>query len=433
MQTFVWTDLSESERKGVLSRPEAGFSPDLRSTVQAILDDVCSRKDEALKDYTARFDGVELEDFRIDDAALDESVATLSKAERAAIDRAIQNVGRFHSAQVPKDISVETQPGLVCKRIAKPIESVGLYVPGGTAPLVSTVIMLALPANIAGVKRRVLVSPAQNDGTINSGVLAAAKLCGVTEVYAVGGAQAIGALAYGTETIAPVAKIFGPGNKYVAMAKSLVSSEPGGPAIDLPAGPSEAMVIADETSNPAFAASDLLSQAEHDVDAQVICVANSASVAKAISAEIDKQLGTLPRKDIARASLKNGRMIIAELREDVVEIINTYAPEHIILQNERAEDVALDIENSGSVFIGPYTPESLGDYASGTNHTLPTSGASRAYSGVTLESYFKYISIQSATRGALMDIGPHVEELARMEGLTAHERAVTLRLAEAGK
>lgn len=433
MQTFVWAELTSEERKGVLSRPEAGFIPELRSTVQAILDDVRIRKDEALKDYTARFDGVELESFRVDNAALDEAVATLTKSERAAIDRAIQNVQRFHSAQLPEDITVETQPGLVCKRIAKPIESVGLYVPGGTAPLVSTVIMLALPAKIAGVKRRVLVSPAQKDGKINSGVLAAAKLCGVTEVYAVGGAQAIGALAYGTETIAPVAKIFGPGNKYVAMAKSLVSSEPGGPAIDLPAGPSEAMVIADGTSNPAFAAADLLSQAEHDMDAQVICVASSASVSYAILIEIDKQLETLPRNDIAKASLQNGRMIIAEDRIDLVNIINSYAPEHIILQNENAEKLALEIENSGSVFIGPYTPESLGDYASGTNHTLPTSGAARAYSGVTLESYFKYISIQSATREALMDIGPYVEELARMEGLTAHERAVTLRLAEAGK
>ena len=300
--------------------------------------------------------------------------------------------------------------------------------PGGTAPLVSTLLMLAVPAKVAGVRRRIVVTPPGKDGKINPIILAAAYRCKVTQLFCVGGAQAIGALAYGTETIPRCDKIFGPGNAWVAAAKSLAAQEAGGPAIDMPAGPSEAMVLADEGADPAFVASDLLSQAEHDTVAQVVCVASSKKVAGSIHAKIREQLETLPRVDIARQSLKHGRMIIAVERSDIIDIINRYAPEHLIVQLRDPDAYVGAIRNAGSIFLGPWTPESVGDYASGTNHTLPTFGAARAYSGVTLESFIKYVSIQQLTKKGLKRLGPVVERLAEMEGLEAHKRAVSLRL-----
>ena len=317
---------------------------------------------------------------------------------------------------------------MTCRREARAITAAGLYVPGGTAPLVSTLLMLAIPAKVAGCDKRVIVTPPSKTGAINQAILAAAYLCDVTDVFACGGAQAIAALAYGTETIPKCDKIFGPGNMYVAAAKSLAAQAPGGPAIDMPAGPSEAMVVADAAANPIFVASDLLSQAEHDKVAQVIGVCSSQAVAEGIQAEITRQVATLPRKEIAEAALSFARIFIAPSKSDQLDIINAYAPEHLIMQTANPESYVSDIQNAGSIFLGPWTPESVGDYASGTNHTLPTYGAARAYSGVTLESFMKYISVQELTLDGLRLLGPTVERLADLEGLEAHRRAVSLRL-----
>ena len=319
-------------------------------------------------------------------------------------------------------------PGVVCRRVPRPVDRAGLYVPGGSAPLVSTLMMLAVPAKIAGVENRIVVTPPGKDGKVNTNILAAAYLCAVEDLYMVGGAQAIAALAYGTQTIPKCVKIFGPGNAYVAQAKSQISMEMGGPAIDLPAGPSEAMVLADDKANPVFVAADLLSQAEHDPLAQVICVCASQEFADTLNAQIVTQIADLPRREIAQQSLQGGRIIIAPDMETMLEIANAYAPEHLIVQTENAEDIMDSIRNAGSVFLGPWTPESVGDYASGTNHTLPTFGAARAYSGVCVESFIKFISVQSLTKAGLKSIGPCVERLATLEGLEAHRRAVRLRL-----
>jgi len=312
--------------------------------------------------------------------------------------------------------------------VPRPLDSAGLYVPGGSAPLVSTLMMLAIPAKIAGVEKRIVVTPPSKDRQVDTNILAAAYLCDVQDLYMVGGAQAIAALGYGTQTIPKCAKIFGPGNAYVAHAKAQISMEMGGPAIDLPAGPSEAMVLADDKANPAFVAADLLSQAEHDPLAQVICVCRSQGFADTLNAELEAQLADLPRKEIAQQALDNGQIIIAYDIETMLEIANNYAPEHLIVQMENSENSMDNIRNAGSVFLGQWTPESVGDYASGTNHTLPTFGAARAYSGVCVESFMKFISVQSLTRAGLEELGPCVERLATLEGLEAHKRAVSLRL-----
>ena len=428
MNFFDWTSLSQDERKTALSRPEAMSDPAVIANVASIMADVKRDGDKAVLDYTAKFDGVALDSLRIDISDCQSAWDNLNADDKSAIETAKANIERFHSAQIPDNISVETMPGVICRREARAITSAGLYVPGGTAPLVSTLLMLAVPAKVAGVTRRVIVTPPSKDGQINPAILAAAYLCDVTDVFACGGAQAIAALAYGTETIPACDKIFGPGNLYVAAAKSLAAQAPGGPAIDMPAGPSEAMVVADTTANPVFVASDLLSQAEHDKVAQVIGVCSTVDVASAIQAEIKRQVATLPRRDIAESSLSFARLIIAPERADQLDIINSYAPEHLILQVENPESYVSSILNAGSIFLGPWTPESVGDYASGTNHTLPTYGAARAYSGVTLESFMKYISVQELTLEGLRLLGPTVERLANLEGLEAHRRAVSLRL-----
>ncbi|MEP3891806.1 MAG: histidinol dehydrogenase [Hellea sp.] len=428
MQTFIWKNMDETARIDALARPAGLSDPALISSVRAIMDSVKSGGDKAVLDYTAKFDGVTLESLHVPRDALMAAWKALPDEEKKAINIARQNIKTFHKAQISDDIEVETTKGVICRRETRAISTAGLYVPGGTAPLVSTLLMLAIPAKVAGVNRRVVVTPPGKDGSINQAILAAAYRCKVTDVFVCGGAQAVAALAYGTESIPRCDKIFGPGNAYVAAAKSLAAQEPGGPAIDMPAGPSEAMVIADEKANPVFVAADLLSQAEHDTLAQVICVATSERAAEAIMVEIDKQIVTLPRLKIAAAAIAQSRMIIAEKRKDVVDIINRYAPEHLILQIKKPEALVPKIRNAGSIFLGPWTPESVGDYASGTNHTLPTYGAARAYSGVTLESFIKYISVQKLTRKGLKRLGPTVEKLAEMEGLEAHRRAVSLRL-----
>lgn len=420
--------MNETERKDALSRPAGLSDLVVIKSVRDIMKAVKAGGDKTVLDFTTKFDGVMLETLRVPQEALKAAWKSLPEAEKNAINTARKNIKKFHQAQIPKDIEVETTKGVICRREARAIETAGLYVPGGTAPLVSTMLMLAVPAKVAGVKQRIVVTPPGKDGKVNTAILAAAYRCKVTDVFACGGAQAIAALAYGTASIPRCDKIFGPGNAYVATAKSLAAQEPGGPAIDMPAGPSEAMVVANDKANPIFVASDLLSQAEHDTLAQVVCVATSQAIADKVKAEITAQIATLPRKDIAEKAIEQSRMIIADNRGDVVDIINRYAPEHLILQINKPNTLVPAIRNAGSIFLGPWTPESVGDYASGTNHTLPTYGAARAYSGVTLESFIKYISVQKLTRKGLERLGPTVEKLADMEGLEAHRRAVSLRL-----
>lgn len=428
MQVFNWSDLGTARREEALSRPQALMDAELIASVSAIMSDVRERGDAALFDLTAKYDGASLSALRVPVLDLEQAWDDLDASDKIAMQTAKDNICAFHGAQKPAVIELEVMPGVTCRREPRALDSAGLYVPGGTAPLVSTMMMLALPAKIAGVGRRVVTTPPSKTGTINSHVLAAAYMCGIDEVYAVGGAQAIAALTYGTQSVPKVAKIFGPGNAYVATAKSLAAQIPGGPAIDLPAGPSEAMVVADDAANPVFVAADLLSQAEHDKVAQVVAVVKSQGYVEALLAEIETQVSMLPREDIARASLKNGRILITQTDAEIFDIINTYAPEHLILQTENAADMVKDIRNAGSVFVGAWTPESVGDYASGTNHTLPTNGAARAYSGVTLESFMTFMSVQTLTRAGLEVLGPTVERLADMEGLEAHRRAVSLRL-----
>ena len=428
MQRLVWKEMDDDARGAALARPAALSDDSLIQNVQDIMADVKTRRDAALKDFTRQFDGVDITDFQVPETDLKAAWQQLDKNEQNALETAKTNIETFHAAQHPRDIKIEVMPGIICERQTRPLESAGLYVPGGTAPLVSTVLMLCVPAQLAGVERPVLVTPPGRNGHVHTTILAAAHLCGIKEVYKAGGAQAIAALSYGTESIPGVAKIFGPGNAYVAMAKSLAAREPGGPAIDLPAGPSEAMVLADDLASPVFVAADILSQAEHDVTAQVMCVCQSGEFADALETEITTQLADLPRRDIAGKSLQNGRLIICPDTKSMLEICNAYAPEHLIMQMQDAQKWIPHIRNAGSVFVGPWTPEAVGDYASGTNHTLPTGGAARSYSGVVLEDFMTYISVQSLTREGLQALGPTVEKLARMEGLHAHERAISLRL-----
>lgn len=428
MRRYKWTSLSAEARETALARPAEIADAALLARVRDILADVKARGDTALADYTRRFDTDAEIILRVPDEALEAAWNGLAASDQAVIERARRNVKTFHAAQMPEDIEVETEPGVVCRREVRAIDTAGLYIPGGTAPLVSTLIMLATPAKVAGVRRRIVVTPPSKDGTIDQFILACAYRCNVTDVFAVGGAQAIAALAYGTETIPRCDKIFGPGNAYVAAAKSLVAQESGGPAIDMPAGPSEAMVVCDEGANPAFIASDLLSQAEHDTVAQVVCVSCCPDVAVAVQNAVTEQLQALSRKDIAATALSHARMIVTDDRADIVDIINRYAPEHLIVQMEHPETLVPAIRNAGSIFLGPWTPESVGDYASGTNHTLPTNGTARAYSGITIESFLKFVSVQRLSKAGLKRLGPTVERLAEMEGLDAHKNAVTLRL-----
>lgn len=428
MRRIIWTDLDRATQQGALARPESISDQGLIESVRAILEEVRTGGDTALAQLTEKFDGCVPDALEVPFATLEAAWNALSASDQSVIERARRNIKRFHKAQTPEPVEVETEPGVVCRREARAIETAGLYVPGGTAPLISTLLMLAVPAKVARVPNRIIITPPGKDGTVDPMILAAAYRCKVSRVFVAGGAQAIAALAYGTETIPKCDKIFGPGNAWVAAAKSLVAQEAGGPAIDMPAGPSEAMVLADEAADPAFVASDLLSQAEHDTVAQVICVASSYEVADRVEAEIEAQLSDLPREAIARESLKYGRMIVASDRADIIEIVNRYAPEHLIVQLRNPDTYVGAIRNAGSIFLGPWTPESVGDYASGTNHTLPTYGAARAYSGVTLESFIKYVSIQKLSKKGLRRLGPVVERLAEMEGLDAHKRAVSLRL-----
>jgi histidinol dehydrogenase len=423
MQIFRYP--KNEDLRELLKRPSADAGG-IDGTVRNIIADVKLRGDEALREYSVRFDGVTIEKFRASKDEIAEAETRVSDELKDAIKIAKANIEKFHAAQREEIKKIETMPGVTCWRKSVAIEKVGLYVPAGTAPLVSTVLMLGIPAALAGCAEIILCSPSNKNGKIADAILYAAKVCGITDIFKVGGAQAIAALAYGTEEIPRVDKIFGPGNQYVTLAKQVVSTV--GVAIDMPAGPSEVVVVADETCLPAFVAADLLSQAEHGIDSQVILVSTSEAVINEALAEIERQIQLLPRKDIARASLDNSKAIFVGTIDEAIAMANQYAAEHLILAVKDAEIVAEKITNAGSVFIGNYSCESAGDYASGTNHTLPTNGYARSYSGVSLDSFVKKITFQKLTEQGIGNIGPAIECLAEAEGLQAHKTAVTLRL-----
>jgi histidinol dehydrogenase len=415
----------EAELPQLLTRP-AFEAAALTAKVQLVLDGVRTGGDKAVASYTQSFDGVSIVNAVVTPIEIASATEALDPALKNAIALAAKNIRCFHEAQVSETLKVETMPGVSCWRKSVGIDKVGLYIPGGSAPLFSTVLMLSIPAVIAGCKEIVLCTPPAKDGSVHPAILYAASIVGITAIYKIGGVQAIGAMAYGTETVPQVAKIFGPGNQYVTAAKQLVQQS--GIAIDMPAGPSEVCVLADETCNPAFVASDLLSQAEHGPDSQVLLVSTSKVVVAKVLEAVEAQLAALPRKDIAAKALENSRAIIVENMERAIFIVNNYAAEHLILACKNDEEVAEKITNAGSVFLGNYSPESVGDYASGTNHTLPTSGYARAYSGVSVDSFVKKITYQKLTEAGLRSIGAAVETMAAAEGLEAHKNAVTIRL-----
>lgn len=411
--------------KEILQRPaiETGA---LFGTVSKVLDDVRLNGDEALRRYELEFDHVSLEKLNVEDGEFYEAVNYIPEDLKKAIDVAYSNIHKFHSAQRFEEIKVETSPGVTCIQRSVTISKVGLYIPGGTAPLFSTVLMLAIPAKIAGCSEIVLCSPPDRNGKINPYILYAARIAGVTNVYKVGGAQAVAAMAYGTESVPKVDKIFGPGNQYVVAAKQLVSLSD--VAIDMPAGPSEVEVLADESSNPSFVAADLLSQAEHGADSQVLLVSTDRNMIDKVVAELEKQLEELPRKEIAAKSISHSQAIYVDNMETAISITNEYAPEHLILSVKNYNDIASKITNAGSVFLGQYACESAGDYASGTNHTLPTKAYAKAYSGLCLDSFMRKMTLQELTPQGIKSIGHAVELMAGAEGLDAHKNAMTLRL-----
>jgi histidinol dehydrogenase len=413
----------------ICQRPAADLAQ-LNTPVSEILRGVLQRGDAALTEFTQTFDGVKLDRFEVSPAEIKAAGATLPTDLKRAIVSAMDNIDAFHRSQVERPSVTEPLSGVRCWRRSVAIERVGLYVPGGTAPLFSTVLMLAVPARVAGCKEVILCTPPRKDGTIDPAILYAADRTGVTRVFKLGGAQAIGALAFGTDSIPRVDKIFGPGNAYVTVAKQLVSAQ--GIAIDLPAGPSELLILADETAEPAFIAADLLSQAEHGRDSQVVLVITNEAILPQIAQEIDRQIKTLPRLDMAAQSMLASHTVILPTLQQAMEFVNAYAPEHLILAVRHAEEVAEGVVNAGSVFLGHYAPESVGDYASGTNHTLPTGGHARAYSGVSLDSFVKKITFQHLSEAGLRNLGPTVETMARAEQLEAHARAVSIRLEKMG-
>jgi histidinol dehydrogenase len=398
----------------------------LFDVVRTILDDVKNRGDEAVKEAEQKFDHVILNDLAVSEQEKAEANGQVSDGLKAAILTAKGHIEKFHAAQKQELPEIETAPGVVCWQKAVPIEKVGLYIPGGTAPLFSTVLMLAVPAKIAGCKEIVLCSPPGQDGKIHPAVIFAATVAGVDKIFKIGGVQAIGAMAYGTESVPKAYKLFGPGNQYVTAAKQLAALKD--VAIDMPAGPSEVEVIADETANPVFVAADLLSQAEHGADSQAILLTSSEKLAEEVSLEVFRQLETLPRKAIAEKSLSNSRIIVLKNREEIIELTNRYAPEHLIIETAGYRDIANRISNAGSVFLGHFTPESAGDYASGTNHTLPTNGYAKAYSGVNLDSFMKKITFQEISKEGIRQLGPTIRIMAENEKLEAHKNAVSLRM-----
>lgn len=415
----------KSKWDALIKRPTQDFSK-TEKIVQPILDKVNRNGDKALRKFIWEYDHVKIDEIIASEEELKEAANEVSQELKDAIDVAKSNLEKFHTAQKTEAIEIETTPGVVCKRKSVPLSKIGFYVPGGTAPLFSTVLMLAIPAKIAGCKKMVLCTPTNSEGKINPVILYTAHLVGIEKVAKVGGAQAIAAMTYGTESIPRVDKIFGPGNQFVTVAKQLVSRE--NVAIDMPAGPSEVLVVADESANPAFVAADLLSQAEHGVDSQVVLVTFSQEVVEQVLSELEVQLERLPRKDLAEKALSNSLALVAENDKKAVKFINRYAPEHLIISTANPSGIVDKIVNAGSVFIGNYTPESAGDYASGTNHTLPTNGWARSISGVSLDSFVKKITYQEISEEGLRNLGPVIEKMAEAEQLKAHKEAVSIRL-----
>lgn len=421
----VINEPSTNEWASIIERPAFDASH-LNDKVNTIINEVVVDGDAAIKKFTLQFDRVSINEFKVTAEKIAATENLISAGLKTAIQLAKVNIEVFHHSQIQKVERIETMPGVWCWRKSVGIEKVGIYIPGGSAPLFSTVLMLGVPAKMAGCKEIILCTPPNEQGEIHPAILYAASLVGVTAIYSVGGAQAIAAMAYGTATIPKVHKIFGPGNQYVTAAKQLVQQN--GMAIDMPAGPSEVCVWADENAIPSFVAADLLSQAEHGPDSQVILIANNTVIVEAIQREIDLQLTVLPRKEFAAKALANSKAIILSNQDQAIDLINAYAPEHLILSVDNALQIADKIINAGSVFIGNYSPESVGDYASGTNHTLPTNGYAKAYSGVSLDSFVKKITFQQLTERGLMNIAPTVIEMADAEGLQAHSNAVSVRL-----
>lgn len=418
----------ERSRWASLCRRPVQNDPGLEARVREILELVRTKGDGALKVLAQKFDGVALTEIKVSEAEIEAAKALVSDEVKAAIDQAYSNIYAFHEAEMPRRIEKQTAPGVICIQKPVPVRNVGLYIPGGTAPLFSTVLMLAVPAQIAGCSRRILCTPCRKDGSVSPEVLYSASRCGITEIFKVGGAQAIAAMAYGTATIPSVDKIFGPGNRYVMEAKKIVSGE--GTSIDMPAGPSEVMVLADESANPAYVAADLLSQAEHGRDSQVLLVCTDVKVAQAALAEVKRQAALLPRFELVESALSFSRAVVFESQDDIVEFADAYAPEHLIISMKDADAIAERVQCAGSVFIGNYSPESAGDYASGTNHTLPTSGWARSCSGVNIDSFTRKMTLQKLSRDGLAGLAGTIVAMAEAEGLQAHANAVKVRMNE---
>jgi histidinol dehydrogenase len=415
---------SKDQWNEIIQRPVLDSKP-LEQTVSAILNDVKLNGDEAVKKYAAQFDKVQLDELKVSEAEIQEALLLVDEKLKAAIAIAKNNITKFHQAQEEEIKQIETTGGVLCWRKLVGIQKVGLYIPGGSAPLFSTLLMLGIPAMLAGCKEIVVCTPCDKSGKINPVILYVANLIGIKNIYKIGGVQAIGAMAYGTTTVPQVYKIVGPGNQYVTCAKQLINKE--GIAIDMPAGPSEVAVYADESCNPSFVAADLLSQAEHGADSQVLLVATTQSIIEKVNDEIEKQLSALPRKEIAKMAMDNSNYIVMQNAADAFDLLNEYAAEHLIIASDNAVELAERVVNAGSIFLGHYSPESVGDYASGTNHTLPTNGYAKAYSGVSLDSFVKKITFQQLSKEGLKNIGNTVELMAAAEGLDAHKNAVAIR------
>ena len=425
LKTYSYNQLDQAKIQELTNR-NTDPNNAIQDTVSAIINEVRTHGDAALKSYAAQFDKVELEKLYLDASDIEELAMGISRDQMRALEIAFQNIHKFHSYQTKRERTVETMPGVSCWRELRPIEKVGLYIPGGSAVLPSTLLMLGIPARIAGCKEIVVCSPPQNNGKINGFVAYCLKLLRIERVYLVGGAQAVAAMAFGTESIPKVNKIFGPGNQFVTKAKSLIQGITD-VAIDMPAGPSEVLVIADESANPAYIAADLLAQAEHGIDSQAVLATTSTTIAEQVNEELSKQLSILPRKELAAKALDNSYIVVCDDLISCMNFSNAYAPEHLIIESDQWKSLVNKVQNAGSVFLGHLTPESAGDYASGTNHTLPTSGYARSYSGVSVDSFVKKITFQHITEQGLEQIGSTVEILAELEGLQAHKNAVSIR------
>ncbi|HCE4654590.1 TPA: histidinol dehydrogenase [Vibrio parahaemolyticus] len=424
MRIVVWQSLSEEQQDAILERPAIAEGANITAAVADVIAKVRTQGDAALLELTEKFDRVKPESIRVPSKEINAASERLSAEMKQALEQAYSNIAKFHKAQKPQPIKVETQPGVMCEQVTRPIQKVGLYIPGGSAPLPSTVLMLGVPAKIAGCRKVVLCSPPP----IADEILYVAKLCGIDEVYNVGGGQAVAAMAYGTKSVSKVDKIFGPGNAYVTEAKRQVSNDFRGAAIDMPAGPSEVLVIADETADPDFIAADLLSQAEHGPDSQVVLVTPSPIVADQVTDAVQRQLKALSRADIAQKALASSLIIISESITQAVSISNYYGPEHLIVQTKNPRELLPLLDNAGSIFLGDWSPESAGDYASGTNHVLPTYGYTRTYSSLGLADFSKRMTVQELSAEGLQNLAPTVVTMAEAEGLDAHKRAVTIRV-----